>query len=512
MKINIEMLPIDQVNPSAYNPRSADQYRLSILELSLRKLGFIHPLFSDSDGELLSGHQRHLCAKRIGLKKVPVIRVVGRLTLDERKAINIAFNRGTNDLQSYDTVTTMKAFLATHDPHVIAADLPDCPPDRMYRCASPDYVDLDLLIQANKGRFDNQYARNIASVLWQRHIYMPIVCTPDNHVVNGIGRLVLYAEKKIQQIPVVYISDDEAEFSNVMLNYLSMDFDIHRRYADLLRYNSFRRPTGVKKTLGRSFTFAIVRSKSSASFDMNNPKNLALWMKTYGQTVCDFGCGLMDETNILRSHGIDSVPFEPFFLDEKRNICPPKAREIARDFLKRVADGTQFDSIFLSAVLNSVPFLEDRKHIIAILNALCCPATKVFAHAASDKMSHYTNVVGKHGLKLDKSSMSLSKFLLDYEPRTTIGDYDNPKVQKYHTPQEWYGLWSEFFDVVKVSESQNNVECICERAKPITMERLKVALRHEFNLPYPDGSRMGLDDEAIDSFVARQAISGRKFS
>ncbi len=510
MKINIELLPIDAVNPSAYNPRLADKQRLEILELSLRKLGFIHPLFADADGELISGHQRHLCACRIGLKQVPVIRI-GKISLEERKAINIAFNRGTNDMRSFDTVLTLKEYLKMHDPVEAGLKLPECPEDRFYRCVDPCYVDIQDVISANKGKFDNQYARNMAGVLYKRKILMPIVCTQDNRLVNGIGRLILYAEKKFKTVPVVYILPEEAEFSNLMLNYLSMDFDIHRRYADLLRYNSFRRPEGTKKNLGRAFTFAIVGSKASATFYLKNPKNLAIWVKTHGQTVCDFGCGLMDETNILRSHGIDSVPFEPFFLDEKREISPELSRDIARKFLARVADGTRFDSIFLSAVLNSVPFLEDRKHVVCILNALCSPETRVFAHSASDTMPHYTSVVNPNGMRMDKSSQQYSKFALDYEPQTTLGDYDNPKVQKYHTPKEWYELWSEFFDSVEVSESQDNVCCICSHAKPIMMDRLMAALKHEFNLPYPDGSRMGMADEAVEAFTRRQQISGRKY-
>ena len=60
----ITLEPISAVAPSTYNPRSADAARLDLIELSLRKLGFLAPIYADSNGEILSGHQRHLPIER----------------------------------------------------------------------------------------------------------------------------------------------------------------------------------------------------------------------------------------------------------------------------------------------------------------------------------------------------------------------------------------------------------------------------------------------------------------
>lgn len=77
MKISKSTLiePLSAVNPSTYNPRTADPKRLDLIELSLRKLGFIAPIYADANGEILSGHQRHFVATRMGLKNVPVFRI-----------------------------------------------------------------------------------------------------------------------------------------------------------------------------------------------------------------------------------------------------------------------------------------------------------------------------------------------------------------------------------------------------------------------------------------------------
>lgn len=62
----IKLVPIESIHASDYNPRKNDEKRLHLAELSLRKLGFLLPIYATEDGEILSGHQRTLVAKRIG--------------------------------------------------------------------------------------------------------------------------------------------------------------------------------------------------------------------------------------------------------------------------------------------------------------------------------------------------------------------------------------------------------------------------------------------------------------
>ena len=73
--MNIEICDINDVRPSTYNPREADTGRLNLIEWSLRKFGFLLPIYADNEGEILSGHQRHLVAQRMGAKRIPVERI-----------------------------------------------------------------------------------------------------------------------------------------------------------------------------------------------------------------------------------------------------------------------------------------------------------------------------------------------------------------------------------------------------------------------------------------------------
>lgn len=98
---------VDELRPSAYNPRKADFERLELVELSLRKFGWLLPIYADKDGEILSGHQRHLVASRMGATMVPVVRVP-TFKIERRMGINVLYNRATNDLYKTKSTAELK--------------------------------------------------------------------------------------------------------------------------------------------------------------------------------------------------------------------------------------------------------------------------------------------------------------------------------------------------------------------------------------------------------------------
>jgi hypothetical protein len=330
---------------------------------------------------------------------------------------------------------------------------------------------------------------------------MPIVCREDLTVINGIGRLEMLAEKGVAFAPVVFVTDEEAEFARAMMNLLSMDFDIHTRYADMLRFNSFRRARRVRRELGNGFVFATHGAKPCKDFDIGKASDRTRWTKEHGTTILDFGAGHLTETFLLRQAGIDCTPFEPYRLGPG-GINKAESVELARAFLAEVAAGKEWTSIFIASVLNSVPFREDREHIACLCAALCKPFTKVYACASSAGESGWRQVNGK--AFMNESNAGNIAFRLDYEPGIRIGDFqDKPKVQKYHTVSEFKDLFGTFFRSVKVDDFSNNINAACASALPVDPARLRAAIEFEFNLPYPDGTRMDLAKCAMDSFSQR---------
>lgn len=498
------LVPVVELEPASYNPRAVDERRLALIELSLSRLGFVLPIYAEPGGEILSGHQRHLVATRMGASHLPVVRV-RPMTIEQRRALNVAFNRGTNDMDRDQSSEELTADLESRRVETMAEELPvravDTPD--FYPCLSPERVPTADLVEANTGRW-LQYARNVAQILVRRGIHMPLVATRDGVVVNGVGRLQMYAEQGREWCPVVYISDAQADFAAAVLNLLTMDFDLKDKYGDVLRYNSFRRSRNTAKSLGVGHLFMLPsKLRAPGSFDMTKDEHRRLWVREHGQTVVDFGGGHLVHTRIMQEAGVDAVPFEPYRLAPGSDrIDPERSRETCRAFLGRVAEGTRFDTVFINSVLNSVPFEEDRRHVVRICHAICSPDTQLYAYVVSDKAGAWTNANG--GAMVSRAAALSQAFDAQYEPRTLLNAFAGlPKVQKYHSPEEFHALFAPHFERVDVHIRSGAVGVCCFGPRPVVADDLLAALRFEFDLPYPDGSSMGLVDEAIQAFETR---------
>ena len=507
----IRLVEIDAVNPSTYNPRVADPARLDLIELSLRKLGFLLPLYADSSGELSSGHQRHFVSKRMGIKFVPVCYFQREMSLTERKAINIMFNRGTNDMGITDTSGDLTEAIAASNVLELARSLPDkvLNSQSFYPCLQAKTTPLEPLLKTNTGRWV-QYAANISGVMRRKGIVMPLVATPDLRVVNGIGRLEALAEAGEKTAQVVIISEAEAALADAMLNMLSMDFDLKNRFADYLRHNSFRRARVSQpgNLLGYGFTFVAHPQQHPNTFSLANPEHLRAWEREHGRTILDFGAGRLKETANLRRVGFDVDAFEPYRMGEGDQIDRDMSVRLNREFLQVIATGKEYSSIFLSAVLNSVPFYEDRVHVVRILAALATEQTRVYASANADTHNYWRNFKGRGAL--DRTTGRTHGFVLDYEPGMKLGDLagGSPKAQKYHSLEEFRDLFNLFFQNVECGYYMRQVvTAIASRPRPVEPAALRQSLEFEFNLPYPDGSRMGLGAEAVAAFSQRLGIA-----
>jgi ParB-like nuclease family protein len=503
------LVPLSEVFPSTYNPRTADEARLELMRLSLEKLGFILPIVAARGGEIISGHQRHLVAGRLGFEKVPVLYCDAPEEAD-RKALNIVFNRATNDMKVGDRPANLTAELARRRVEAMAEKLPlrvcsDKAPhpdgciEGMFRCLTPVMVPVEPLAKIARPNY-NAYMRNMTRALVNRGILMPVVITEASRIVNGIGRVQYASEQGAKELPAVYVSEAEADFADAMLNLLSMDFDLENRYADLLRFNSFRRARSTRKTLGSGFVRRIY-SGVYKDFDVTLPENIKAWRRAYGTNVVDFGAGHMTETEILRSIGVNVAAFEPYRLNEAGHIDRTESTELARAFLAEIAKGEPISSVFVSSVFNSIPFASDRKNVVAICAALCIPNGVFHGNAMSLRHENWSSVTGME--QFSARRQETATFALDYETGILLGEYmEKPKVQKYHSAKEFYTLIKTGFETVEVEHAGNTH--FARGVKPfVKPEELRAALEFEFDLPYPDGTKLGLVREAIAAFQKR---------
>lgn len=400
----IKLVPIDAVKASEYNPRRNDQKRLALAELSLRKLGFLLPIYADEHGEILSGHQRQLVARRMGFPEIPV-EYVSEKELGERKAVNVLFNRATNDLQKQDTCAIVKKRLYEMDIQAMTEALPDIEPGspESYPCVyALRRMDTVKLAKANHRNFDAHTKQLAKSLERKIRAFMPIVIGEEGNVINGIGRLQTAAEASRKVVPCVQIKKEQEAFASAMLNLLSMDFDMESNYADDLRFNSFMRERNTRETdaagnaaLGDGFFKGVFPKNNGRDFCILEGAALETWKRHYGSSVVDFGAGKLSNTRTLRKAGINVSAFEPYFVTMGDKIHKEKSLEIARRFLDEAEAGTPYSSVFISSVFNSVPFMTDRKQIAVIAAALCYRDGMVVCWCQSDKAPQFVNTKKK---------------------------------------------------------------------------------------------------------------------
>lgn len=89
--MNIEYRKINEIKPYKRNPRVNDK-AIEYLMNSVKEFGFKVPITIDKDDVIITGHTRYEVAKRLGMDKIPTIKI---LDLDDNKikAFRLADNK-----------------------------------------------------------------------------------------------------------------------------------------------------------------------------------------------------------------------------------------------------------------------------------------------------------------------------------------------------------------------------------------------------------------------------------
>jgi hypothetical protein len=506
MSLEIQLRDIHDLKAWERNPRERDPQRFDWIQLSLSKFGFVTPVFAREDGMLYSGHQRTGAARAIGFTQVPVVYLPHYPDQSDRN-INILFNLITND---HATRSDYGRKLVSEVADIVELvrllpDTTDLYPCLNYFFISPaDYQD-QLTTEAISSQTKN-FAINFATM----GIDIPIVLDPNRQIINGVNRLAASLEKGRTSVPAVIVSEN-CELLQAFLNKITMSFDLEKVFGESLRYNSFfraRNQGAQRKILGVGFAFWAFKAECNKHGNKWKQEHCTKlegadrerWIAEHGTTVIDFGAGRMDNTVKLQESGINCIPFEPYLLKPGTDeITYPGAIMVNKRFLAWVKSKQRLDSVFCSSVFNSVPFADDREHLMVIFQALCSRNSKLFLltlNTISLKSRLFNN-------GLNKASRQDNSVMLDGEPGTFIGGIlcETAKVQKYHSKEELIAQGQRYFHLVEYHNANSGSHGIkCAGARPIDPVRLVKALEFEFNLPYPEGRRMGLVEQAIAAF------------
>lgn len=502
----IELWPIDSLKGAEYNPRKMVPERLQQVMISLAKLGFVLPIYITPEGLILSGHQRTTAARMYGYTQLPV--VVMNLAEGQQKGMNVTFNKGTNDLDTYETDAKNVFAEYLEQSGALLTSLPDIPPDTYYPCMAQHTMPLgELLSMVGGGVSEN--LRAAGRTLVGTGCHMPIVISGDR-VLNGKGRVFGYFSGNYDEVPVVRVEPDRADYAFLALNFLAMDFDIQAHFKEELRFNAFRRRGVQAQIVGLSRTYpyfvygrvisntaqkyALLEGKTNPDLELlptANEESRKAFAKRYGRIIFDMGAGLLHDSKLMAEAGFDMVPFEPYFCpDGESEPSSDASRELIGKYLDRLEEladlGRGPDSIISSFVLNSIPHHRDRMAYLTILAAMARYDTGVF--------------IGTQNVK-SLSRLDAHLRLNSDEPNITLGnDTRFFKAQKFYYKEELERMLKVFFATVEIKDVQSNVYAECHHPRRPSASLLREALELEFNLPYKDGTTMGLAERAKQVF------------
>ena len=86
------IIEVDKLVPYANNARTHSKAQIDQIAASIRAFGYMTPITIDENNTILSGHGRYYALQKLGIKKIPCIRV-SHLTENEKKAYIIADNK-----------------------------------------------------------------------------------------------------------------------------------------------------------------------------------------------------------------------------------------------------------------------------------------------------------------------------------------------------------------------------------------------------------------------------------
>ena len=76
LEIRIERWPVDRLIPSDANARTHTPEQVEQIAASIREFGFVNPILVGADARIIAGEGRYRAALALGMRKVPVIKLV----------------------------------------------------------------------------------------------------------------------------------------------------------------------------------------------------------------------------------------------------------------------------------------------------------------------------------------------------------------------------------------------------------------------------------------------------
>ena len=103
MKIKYEETPVEDLNENSWNPNQMDESDFNHLVREIKRVGCLQPILVDKGNLIIDGAHRLRACMLAGLKIIPVIRILDKLSETEKQVLTINMNKikGVNEPKRY---------------------------------------------------------------------------------------------------------------------------------------------------------------------------------------------------------------------------------------------------------------------------------------------------------------------------------------------------------------------------------------------------------------------------
>ncbi|NNJ10551.1 ParB N-terminal domain-containing protein [Chloroflexales bacterium ZM16-3] len=461
--------PVADLRPAPYNPRKIDETAFDDLCRSITTIGMAKPIIVNDDGTIVAGHQRLKALKATGLTVAPIYLVTGLTASDEMR-----FNQLHNGTD-----------LDTGDEHV-----------KVPAYTGLGYVDVDAdSVEANLRAAGAPIRSEIAKLLIGYGPWGGIVATQSGECLSG-AQYAITCKSLGYPVRTFYVRDSDAPIIRGLFQ---------RQYGQFF-YEHLARETYIQ-TFAQPF-----RCRTDAAGNTEGVKS-PTWEKRVlpewqpGEHVLDFGCGQADYVKkIGRERPEIPILGMEFFYRKGDYIDSHAVHAMADALFAHLRTYGLFDVVVCDYVLNSIDSQRAEDAVLTCLSAFTKPGGRIYASGRRRDFIEGNMYATSH-----RGAMRGFEFL-DSAGLSGILFKGRWFYQKFHTKSQILEAGRTFLSpsvsYQNHSATQFNLR-VGAKDMELSQATIEAALRFEFDLPWPNGQRVGRGEEAVQAYRAALKISGR---
>lgn len=439
----IEYVDLDTIKPAEYNPRRISPEQIEELQESIKGLGFVIPvLVNKKNNVIVAGHQRTKAAKKIGIKRIPVLWV---------EKINIGDEMKLN--QVHNVIDKSKKTI----PKLLKDNYEK---EKFIQIENTDVTESDVIPTCVKEQCKLllKYGNILSCVICRKEILL--------------GCEYVKACKLLNMKINAYICDD-SKYDKIQ-KFFNQEYG--KYYYDGLKKNTYVQ--GLAQMFRNTDGKDVKRQNKSKLYEnfvipyIKDNKKL---------TILDFGCGKGAYINML-SKSYTAIGVE-FYNNNRKQINVSKGNKQIDELIKFLEKEGKFDVVVCDSVLNSVDCMEAETSILTCLNLFT--KNKMFISGRILK-----SILGRERMTKDVGIENRYLEFLDENNFTANYREGNWYYQHYHDKETIEKEIKECgFKINQIKFSGSSYQIECEKVKELTKEQYIKAIDYEFNLPLPNDKR-----------------------